>query len=722
MIPKDRYGVALVASLLVFPGSAMYSAPAKTYQCISVSGGSDRGSAGATGRDSRSGEVRAYVVVVDIPGALANPGLVVLAEGLKAAGVGRVDLNGNPYEIPPSPGGLLAKIVIPLRPDHLRAGLNRVVFSRSVGAESYQVVDARIEDVTERTGRDARVTYLPVSAATTIADFDFVTNPDSTNKRKESELADWAQRGKLRFYRAGVDLALLNRMFEMFKEAHINVVMLQMPTPTDTQTQEYKTYKDFFDRCHAAGIKIMYDGGNGAQPIRLNSISLESVLLYPYMRDWISKDEYGIPRWRTPRRAFWPDLSNKDYRNEVLKVAEIALDAGADAFYYDWAIGGTADLVRFFAELRDLTNRKNKNIPMYGNCKGNIVVEELCDFTKTEAIEEPGVWDGKWVNNVAQARFYYAAGDGWKPYESKYEGADPGAPHPGAHDVKDGMKCGWKRPMAEAWAFQSHWVIAEAGRTMFQGWVQKDNHLAMTAWSDICRYNTFFDENEDLYTNVRTVSNVGLVALPAIPSFELHLPRAPLYNALGELNFLYDVLLIPKLNEKDLAAYKTLVIPDIAWLDDIHLRLLEDYRRSGGQILTVGSSEAIRKISSATLPASTIQDIQKQSVRDEFKRELLRLSGDPVIAVQNAEYVTVNVVRKSGSPKVIAHFINYGKPVDNVTVRLNLRGTSKQIDTTRIRLLSPDDVSKQIRDVSGRGPEVAFTIPSIDVYDVVVIN
>lgn len=715
-------GTALLAWLLVFPASALYSAPNKIYQCISVPGASDRGSGRASGRDSRSEEVKAYVAAVDAPGALANPALVVLAEGLNIAGMASVDVNGNRYDIPASPGGLLAKIVIPLRLDHLRGGLNRLAFLKTGSGESYRVVDARIEDVAEGSARAVRVTYLPVSAASTIADFDFVTNPSSLNKRRENELADWAQRGKTRFYRAGVDLARLDRMFEMFKEAHVNIIMLQMPTPTDTQTQEYKTYKDFFDRCHAAGIKIMYDGGNGAQPVRLNSISLESVLLYPHMRDWISKDEYGIPRWRTPRRAFWPDLSSKDYRNEVLKVAEIALDAGADAFYYDWAIGGTADLVRFFAELRDLTNRKKRNIPMYGNCKGNIVVEELCDFTKTEAIEEPGVWDGKWVNNVAQARFYYAAGDGWKPYESKYEGADPGAPHPGAHDVRDGMKCGWRRPVAEGWAFQSHWVIAEAGRTMFQGWVQKNNDLAMTAWGDICRYNAFFDENEGLYTDVRTVSNIGLVASPAIPSFELRLARAPLYNALGEMNFLYDVLLIPKLNETNLAGYKALVIPDITWMDENHLRLLENYRRSGGQILTVGSSEAIRKISSATLPASTTQDIQKQPVRDEFKRELLRLSGDPVITIQNAEFVIANVVGKRGSARVVAHFINYGKPLDNVIVRLNLRGISKQVDTTRVRLLSPDDVSKQLKDVSGRGTEVAFTIPRIDVYDVVVIN
>ena len=81
-------------------------------------------------------------------------------------------------------------------------------------------------------------------------------------------------------------------------------------------------------------------------------------------------------------------------------------------------------------------------------------------------------------------------------------------------------------------------------------------------------------------------------------------------NALGELNFQYDVVLISRLNETSLAGYKAVVIPDLTWVDDNHIRLLERYRKEGGQILTVGSSESIRKISSASLPASVCQEVE----------------------------------------------------------------------------------------------------------------
>jgi hypothetical protein len=689
----------LAAALCAFQG------PAGNYPAITMPGG--------------TGGQKSYVIRIEDVKAIANPGLVILVDNADAAAKGSVDVNGNIYPFPLGPGGLLAKIVIPLKPDHLRNGLNRISYPAS-GAKSYQVLDSRIQAVNETSTRVADLSYLPKAAVPGIADFDLVTGDKGAGKRKESELAPWARRGLVRYYRAGIDFNHVDRLIEMFKEARINLAMLQTVTPDNLQSPEYKRYKDFIDRCHAAGIKVMFDGGTGE--VRLNAISLDKVLLHPEMRDWISKDGLGFPLWRTPNRVFWPDLKNKDYRQEVLKAAEIAVDSGADAFYYDWAIGGTSDLLRFFNDVREMTIRKGKNIPIYGNCKGNIMVEERCDFTKSEGTEEAGVWDGKWVHNVSQARFYYAAGDGWKPYESKYEGADPGVPNPGAHDVRDDMKVGWKRPIAEAAAFQSFFAIAESGRKLLQGWIQKDNELATAAWGDICRYHMFLADNEDLYTDVKTVSNIGLVAPPVIPSFEMSLKRAPLYNALAELNFMYDVVLLSRLNDSSLAGYKALVIPDVPWTDENQLRVIQKYKQAGGQVLTVGSSEELRKIASAVLPASLCNDIQKQPVREEFKRELLKISGEPLVAIQNAGYVIANLVRKQGSEKVFAHFVNYGPAAESVNVRLNLAGVVQRINPKNLRLLSPDNVAKELKDVSVNGAAVTFTIPKIEVYDVVAIN
>jgi hypothetical protein len=140
----------------------------------------------------------------------------------------------------------------------------------------------------------------------------------------------------------------------MFKEARINLAMLQTVTPEDLQSAEYKKYKDFIDRCHAAGIKVMFDGGTGN--VRLNAISLDSVLLHPEWRDWIAKDDLGFPRWRTPGRSFWTDVKNSDYRKEVLKAAEIAWTPGGRSLRLGhWR---TSDSMRFNDARNDRPQRQ----------------------------------------------------------------------------------------------------------------------------------------------------------------------------------------------------------------------------------------------------------------------------------------------------------------------------------------------------------------------------
>jgi hypothetical protein len=71
---------------------------------------------------------------------------------------------------------------------------------------------------------------------------------------------------------------------------------------------------------------------------------------------------------------------------------------------------------------------------------------------------------------------------------------------------------------------------------------------------------------------------------------------------------------------------------------------------------------------------------------------------------------------------VIAHFVNYGPAAESVNVRLNLAGVVQRINPKNMRLLSPDNVAKELKDVSVNGAAVTFTIPKIEVYEVVAIN
>lgn len=698
--------------------------------------------------NNMSGSLKTYKVNIDAATRIKNPCLEILARGV-SAGEGFVEVNGKRYSIPAIPGAssateveeenesgktgwyssagnddLLAKIIIPLPEVQLNNGMNQIVFNKKAETDGYLISDARITSKAEKEARIAQLTYRVVTRGEDprIDDFDFVVNYNGKGKQNESDLPDWAKRGKVRYYRAGINFDYLDRMFEMFKEGHFNLVMLQVSTPHDKASEEYKRYKAFIDRCHANGIKVTFDGGAGGQSIRLNSISAKSVEDNPRMKEWISKDDYGNLRWRSRGRSYWPDLKNQDYKNEVLKTAEIGIDAGVDELYYDWAIGGTNGIMGFFIDVQNLIARKGKNLTVFGNCKGNILADGVCDIGKSEGTEEAGIWDGRWVHNVVQARFYYAAGDGWKPYRSKYEGADPGVPNPGAHSVVDDMKIGWKRPMAEAKAFQSEFVIAEAGRNLRNGWILMNNPVAMKAWSDICQYNGFFAEHEDLFTDVRTVSRIGLLAPPVIPSFEASVKRVPLYSALAELNLMYDVLLLPRVDEKVLSRYAMIIIPDIPWVEEDQIEALRAYKKSGGKIYTLGSCQELREVAKITSPASFCYQTHEKAVRLEFLNNLRKLYPEPLITLENSEYVITNLVKKAESERVILHLVNYAAPIEDLKVIVNLDGVVNKIKGEDIYILSPDSVLKKLHAISVKGKSVQFTIPRLDIYDIITLN
>lgn len=689
----------------------------------------------------RTDRVKGYVIIVDAPEQLTSPGLVVLVSGV-APGQGHVTVNGHAYDLPglmgeagaPSrsteknqPGkegwysyssgdDIIGKVVIPLTPTHLRAALNEIEFFKSPGAAGYEVIDVAIQSVPQTAPTLIGQAYhlLGRGRSANIRDFDFVFNYRSEKKRSLEDIPVWARRGKVNFYRAGIDWNHLDRMFAMFAEAHINLVATHVPM--DTSSEEYRQVKALIDRCHANNIRVTAFNSVGGLGIR-------DVLMHPEEKSWISRDEFGNLVWRAPNNTFAADLQNEGYRRDVLlKQAAIAIDAGVDELYYDWSIGGTGEVIHFLDEVRQLAASKNKNISIFGNCKGNILVDEVADLVKTEGTREAGVWDGKWVHNIAQARFYYASGYGVKSYESKYEGADPGVPNPGAQDVRDGMKVGWRKPIAEASAFQSHFAIAEAGEKLLHGWMMQDNPIAVQTWGDIKRYFTFLSDQQDLYTDVTCVRKVGVVSPPHIPSFEVTLKRTNLYNALAESNVMYEVVLLHRLTPELLSQYKVIVIPNIPWMDADQIEAIRTYRKNGGKIYTIGSSRELRELADVQSPASMLEEAENENGRRELLAKIGQLSGEQVITIPGTNYVAANVVRKTDSDRIIVHLVNYNTPLKNVRVNVNLDGVLKQIDNKRIKVLSPDGGAKPIEVLSVRGAKVEFVLPELDVYDVVVIN
>ncbi|HSB17726.1 MAG TPA: hypothetical protein VLE22_24975 [Bryobacteraceae bacterium] len=690
----------------------------------------------------RTDWIKGYFVRIDDPQAIRNPGLVFLASGIDHAGEALLKVNGKDYDVPPLEGDfsgrakptaneasgksgfyayerggddVVAKIVVPLKASDLRAGANQVEFYRSPDSDGFEIPAAQVESVEQREPAVLGQTYHLLSRGrpATVRDFDAVIAVKPEDHRRAEEVPEWARRGMVNFYRAGMPTDQLERMFQMFEEAHVNLISVGVPRQKDSEA--YSRARALIERCHAKGLKAVGFNSLGGVPLR-------EVLLNPEVESWVARDEYGNKLWQVQGSSFAADISDKGYRRSVLDHAALQIDAGVDELYYDYALGGTGDVRTLFAEIRAIAKQKGKNISVFGNCKGNILVDEIADLVKSEGTEEAGVWDGKWVHNIPQARFYYGVAEGGKRYESKYEGADPGVPNPGAHDVREGMKCGWRKPIAEASAFQSEFAIAEAGEKLLSGWIHLNHPLAVQSWKEICTYFGFRHDNRDLYTDVSTVSKIGVIAPPLIPSFEVSLRRESLYKALAEMNIMYEVLLLHRISADRLARYKTVIITDIPWMEASQAAAIKTFKQAGGKIYAIGGAKKFRDMADVVSPADLFAKLSEPSARKTLAESLRRLEGEPLVMVEGAPYVAANLAKKNRQNRFFLHLVNYDRPLKDVRVKVNLDGIAESINAKGLRLYSPDAVPKTVNVTRATGKSVEFVVPALEVYDVITFD
>ena len=165
-----------------------------------------------------------------------------------------------------------------------------------------------------------------------------------------------------------------------------------------------------------------------AQNIRVSVYQVLSGVFYdemflnePASKEWVLTDDAGqsvAMGWN--RRMYLTDIQKKGCRAYVLRRAELALEAGADELYYDIPCGAVCDLIDLFTEIRSIAHRKNREVSIYTNVHGALLVEDICDLTKSERFVEPCVRDGVWTHNIGQLRYNFGVGEGWKPFRAKY--------------------------------------------------------------------------------------------------------------------------------------------------------------------------------------------------------------------------------------------------------------------------------------------------------------
>ncbi|MFO7447881.1 MAG: hypothetical protein R6W90_16075, partial [Ignavibacteriaceae bacterium] len=247
-----------------------------------------------------------------------------------------------------------------------------------------------------------------------------------------------------------------------------------------------------------------------------------------------------------------------------------------------------------------------------------------------------------------------------------------------------------------------------------------DNELAMEIWNNIVQYYTFLDDHKDLFTEVFTVSNIGIIAPPLVPSFEVSLKRDNLYNTLAEMNVMYEIVLLHRLNNVEiLKKYKTLVLPDIQWIDKNTIELIKQFKESGGKVITIGSTKELSDMADVRMPIGTLKELDSGEGRKNLVNKITELTGSQIISVgSGSEYIAGNIVHKQGTDRYFLHFVNYNEPLKNVKINVDLKNIADVIKENSLKLYTPDKTSTELKDVRYENDKLSFTMSELNIYNI----
>ena len=248
------------------------------------------------------------------------------------------------------------------------------------------------------------------------------------------------------------------------------------------------------------------------------------------------------------------------------------------------------------------------------------------------------------------------------------------------------------------------------------------------------RYRSLVDDANDLIYVHDMEGNITLVNQTVVDTFGYSeddirrinitdiIDHEDLPNALAEMNIMYDVLLLHRLEEGMLNRYKAIIIADISWMGLRQFEAIQAYQKKGGKVYTIGSTNRLQKMADMVSSSDVLAELNKMSARRTLSNRLRELEGLPIISLSGAKYVAANVAHKKGTDRYFLHFVNYDKPQKNIRVRVNLGDKVNNVTRDAIRLYSPDDVPLKLKSLSIKNGRIEFTLPVLDIYNVVEIG
>ncbi len=174
----------------------------------------------------------------------------------------------------------------------------------------------------------------------------------------------------------------------------------------------------------------------------------------------------------------------------------------------------------------------------------------------------------------------------------------------------------------------------------------------------------------------------------------------------------------------DLQRYRVLVLAGCTAMSDEQIQYVERYARSGGKICLVGPvgtrDEWMLPRKGRTFDGLSGPDIDRIEEKDDVAAAVRRLCGaDLSLSIRAPSGVGAELTLLPG--KRLLHLVNYraGEPARDIGVSLRLPASRGIKSVTLASPLPADDIRLPFEVREGR---VEFTVPSVDVYAIVVVT
>ena len=495
------------------------------------------------------------------------------------------------------------------------------------------------------------------------------------------------------------------RMLGLLKQAGFDWIWVTWSSGWSLKDEEENraNLKKVIARCHENGIHVSA------------YLSASNMFRSSAFRDDPETKKYGlwmhhIPLFyagpkKTDLQISWDrrlaDARKPGWRAYLLKKAELAVDAGADAIVWDNMIGYDDCLAQLLDDTQRMAERKARETgrpKVMVEANIHISPDRFAMNDINEVIWEedgkdtPGVWNGHWqVDNARNIKFLSGEKQPWQPliYENDLY-------HCGPRERCIPGPAEQKLSIAEAYAFGAATSRNIEGR--FLSALINGEPEAREAWTAIAQYNHFMVEHRDLYNQTEPAARIALISAE---------PQNPLADEFLKQSVFFETKVLAHLDKGiSLDRFKVLVMPaDLPKLSATQKTRLDLFTAGGGVIIRAGKSRS------------------GIVARAEAAAEGPRLSLVP------RGYVLGHLTRKPDGRTLILHLLNYDHqaPAENLKVRLELSGLvdvgeNENLSGWEVKVLSPDAAQPQFADLSLHGSVCEFTLSRVEHYTVVTLS